>query len=260
MLICILIGGERMARSKSKTSPATKAVLPNAVESQILVTATGLTPKQKLLWDFVREFSDKRGYMPSQQEIADHFGFSSLGTVQNYLVRLERLGMIQKSWNSKRGMKIVEQSVDAVESGKSKTILKEKDIDRIVQLPLVGQVAAGRPIEAIEHREMMEIPASLTQRAGRHFVLKVKGDSMIGDGILDGDYVIIRQQPNATNGQTVVALVDHHATIKRFYQRKNSVELHAANPQFEPMVFSESEIRMRGFRIEGVLTGVLRRF
>lgn len=239
---------QKLKTVSGKNSP--KAALP------------GLTPKQKVLWDFVRTFSEKYGFMPSQQEIADHFGFSSLGTVQNYLVRLERMGMIQKSWNAKRGMKIVDHRVDAVDDWKSATNLgiKESVTDRIVHLPLVGQVAAGRPIEAIEHREMMEIPASLTQKAGPHFVLKVKGDSMIGDGILDGDYVIIRQQQSASNGQTVVALVDHHATIKRFYQRKNAVELHAANPQYEPMVFSEPEMRSRGFRIEGILTGVLRRF
>lgn len=257
-----------MSKSKSKSSSEKKPLSLSEPGTPPSMATNGLTPKQKVLWDFVKAFSDKHGYMPSQQEIADHFGFSSLGTVQNYLVRLERLGMIQKTWNSKRGMRIVDHRVDPVEirtlhklaTQAPKQASSLKDLDRIVQLPLVGQVAAGRPIEAIEHREMMEIPTSLTQRAGPHFVLKVKGDSMIGDGILDGDYVIIRQQPNATNGQTVVALVDHHATIKRFYQRKNSVELHAANPQFEPMVFSENEMRARGFRIEGVLTGVLRRF
>jgi repressor LexA len=252
-----------MTKSRTKAVEGKKSqklsALPATVQPSV---GSGLTPKQKTLWDFVRGFSEKHGYMPSQQEIADHFGFSSLGTVQNYLVRLERMGMIQKEWNSKRGMKIVDHRVDGVESSKIKNIseLREKLTDQIVRLPLVGQVAAGRPIEAIEHREMMEIPASLTQKAGPHFVLKVKGDSMIGDGILDGDYVIIRQQPSASNGQTVVALVDHHATIKRFYQRKNSVELHAANPQFEPMIFSDTEVRSRGFRIEGILTGVLRRF
>lgn len=250
-----------MAKSKIKNLEVKKSLkVPPTLETTSLTNTQGLTPKQKSLWDFVRGFSEKHGYMPSQQEIATHFGFSSLGTVQNYLVRLERMGMIQKEWNSKRGMKIVDHRVDGVESWKQGIEIREKNMDQIVQLPLVGQVAAGRPIEAIEHREMMEIPASLTQRAGPHFVLKVKGDSMIGDGILDGDYVIIRQQANASNGQTVVALVDHHATIKRFYQRKNSVELHAANPQFEPMIFSDSDMRARGFRIEGILTGVLRRF
>lgn len=208
---------------------------------------THLTPKQKQVLDFIHSFSAKNGYAPSQQEIARHFGFKSLGTVQNYLVRLERQGILRKTLNARRGAQVVANPLSpptAVGSG-------------TVPLPLLGRVAAGRPIEAIESSETFDVPASLI-KGGNHFVLRVTGDSMIEDGILSGDFVVIRKQDAANNGQTVVALIGNEATIKRFYRRGGRVELHPANPAYQPLIL-ESMTDTREFKIEGVLVGLIRR-
>jgi len=198
-----------------------------------------LTPKQKKLLDFMIEYTRDHGYAPSQSEVAKHFKFKSLGTVQNYLVRLERQGLLKKDWNAKRGIEVI----------------RPEPLAEAVQLPLVGRVAAGRPIEAIQTHDHIEVPASML-RSGVHFVLKVKGDSMIDDGILEGDFVIIRKQAVAQNGQTVVALIDNEATIKKYYHHQGKVELHPANAHYKPLVIVEDT---SDFKIEGVFVGLIRR-
>src|SRR6056297_1074692 len=155
-----------------------------------------LTPKQKKVLDFIQTHQEQEGYSPSQQEIARAFGFRSLGTVQNYLVRLEREGVLSRTWNARRGMAVLRPASAGLE------------------LPLAGTVAAGKPIEAVQTPDTLEVPPSMVG-GGEHFVLRVQGDSMIGDGILDGDYVVVRKQQTADNGQTVVALIDGEATVKR---------------------------------------------
>ena len=199
-----------------------------------------LTPKQKQILEFISEFGEQHGYAASQKEIAKHFGFKSLGTVQNYLVRLERQGALRKAWNSKRGMEVITPDLTS----------------QAVPLPLLGRVAAGRPIEAVQFAETLDVPASMI-RGGQNFVLRVSGSSMIEDGILDGDYVVIRKQDVANNGQTVVALIGNEATIKRYYRKGTRVELHPANPAFEPLVI-DSLVESNEFKIEGVLVGVIR--
>ncbi|HKL49279.1 MAG TPA: transcriptional repressor LexA, partial [Desulfuromonadales bacterium] len=194
-----------------------------------------LTPKQKKVRDFIQSFTDRHEYPPSQQEIARFFGFSSLGTVQNYLVRLEREGILTRDWNARRGMRVLRPKKSSTE------------------LPLSGIVAAGKPIEAVENPDTIEVPPSMVG-VGENFVLKVQGDSMVGDGILDGDYVVVRKQSIADNGQTVVATIENEATVKRLYRRTEHIELHPANPAMEPILV-ESET---GFRIEGVVVGVIR--
>ncbi len=194
-----------------------------------------LTPKQKKILDFIEGHSEREGYPPSQQEIAAAFGFRSLGTVQNYLVRLEREGALARDWNARRGLRVM------------------RPVPRGVELPLVGTVAAGRPIEAIETPDTLEVPASMVGR-GENFVLRVKGDSMIGDGILDGDYVVVRKTADADTGQTVVALIAGEATVKRFYRKAGRIELHPANPAMQPIVLENEE----SLRIEGVVVGVIR--
>lgn len=200
-----------------------------------------LTPKQKLILDFILKSTEKNGYAPSQNEIAEHFGFSSLGTVQNYLVRLQRQGVLSKTWNGKRTLQALTPPPN--EEG--------------LELPLLGRVAAGKPIEAITVGETIEIPPMM-KTGGDLFALKVQGQSMIEDGILDGDYVVIRKQATAVNGQTVVATLNNEATIKRFYKKNPQIELHPANSQMKPIIVSESEKSQ--FRIEGVLVGVIRQY
>jgi repressor LexA len=194
-----------------------------------------LTPKQKKILDFITAHLDREGYPPSQQEIASAFGYSSLGTVQNYLVRLEREGALSRDWNARRGLRPTRPRALSVE------------------LPLVGTVAAGRPIEAIETADTIEVPPSMVGR-GENFALRVRGDSMVGDGILDGDFVVVRKQASADSGQTVVALIGNEATVKRLVRKDGRIELHPANPAMAPILVENAE----ELRIEGVVVGVLR--
>jgi len=194
-----------------------------------------ITPKQKQVLDFIETHIAREGYSPSQPEIARAFGFKSLGTVQNYLVRLEREGVLAKDRNARRGMRVLRPKQNGFE------------------LPLAGTVAAGRPIEAVETQGTIEVPASMVG-PGDNFVLRVQGDSMVGDGILDGDYVVVRKQASAENGQTVIALIREEATVKRFYRRGPHIELHPANPSMQPILVQDEEC----FRIEGVVVGVIR--
>jgi repressor LexA len=194
-----------------------------------------MTPKQKRILDFIHAHLDRHGYAPSQQEIAHAFNFRSLGTVQNYLVRLEREGHLSRQWNARRGMRPLRPQGSGLE------------------LPLVGTVAAGKPIEAVETPDTLEVPPAMLG-AGEHFVLRIKGDSMIGDGIIDGDYVVVRKQATADNGQTVVALIAGEATVKRLQRKGKYIELHPANPAMEVITVSEGA----DFRIEGVVVGVIR--
>jgi repressor LexA len=241
-----------LATNSSSRTKAAKPASSRAVGSRGSDSAStlNLTPKQQMILSFVRQFRDEHGYSASQREIADHFGFKSLGTIQNYLVRLKKQGAIEKEWNQKRDMTVSDLAMG--NPGLS------EEPPEVKRLPLVGSVAAGRPIEAIESQEWMDIPSSLAPGKGPFFILKVKGDSMIEDGILDGDFVIIRKQSTATNGQTVVALVENQATIKRFHKASESIELRAANPAYDPIIVRGAA--MAGVHIEGILAGVMRRF
>ena len=151
-----------------------------------------LTPKQKELLDYISGFTTKEGYAPSQIEIAKHFGFRSLGTVQDYLVRLEKEGFLKKKWNAKRSLSV-----------------KIKSVHQRAQpiLPLLGRVAAGKPIENFETQEEIEVPHFLITKPEEQFVLQVIGNSMIEDGILDGDLVIVKKQKSAESNSTLQILI-----------------------------------------------------
>jgi repressor LexA len=193
-----------------------------------------LTPKQKRFLNFVVEHTEREGYAPSQEEIARALGFRSLGTVQNYLTRLEREGLVEKDWNARRGIRV------RLPEGYG------------YQLPLAGIVSAGKPIEAIETPDTIAVPSSMADDG--NFVLRVEGDSMVEDGILDGDYVVVRRQAHAEKGQTVVALIDNEATVKRFHRMGDHIELHPANSAMEPIMVQDNET----FRIVGIVVGVIR--
>ncbi len=199
------------------------------------MTTGRLTPKQKRVLEFIRDYSRAEGFAPTQQEIARRFGFRSLGTVQNYLTRLEREGLIRRRWNGKRALEVVDPEPAGLE------------------VPLLGYVAAGRPIEAVETPDTTEVPSGML-RAGEHFVLRVRGDSMVDEGILDGDYVVVRRQATARNGEIVVALVDGEATVKRFHRRGDRVELRPANAAMEPIVVGPGQ----AFSVVGRVVGVIR--
>lgn len=198
-----------------------------------------LTPKEQMVLDFIRTFLAKKGYVPSYEEIKNRFGYASLFSVQQYLKQLENKGYLRTPGGNKK------RAIEVLDSESQEALL-----------PLLGRVAAGRPIEAIEQRDMVEVPPSLLAPGGDYFALRVSGDSMIDDGIHDQDIVVIRKQSHAENGQTVVALIDNEATIKRFYRKRGQVELHPANPSYKPLVVSNES----SFKIEGILCGLIRRF
>ena len=200
-----------------------------------------LTKRQKEILDFLEQFVAENGYPPSFEEIAEHFGYTSLATVHEHLENLRVKGYIRKSYNASR-------SIELVDSGTSAGAL---------ELPLLGNVAAGVPIEAIEDRETIAVPETLLRRGGQHYVLRVKGDSMIDEQIRDGDYVIVSARPTAQNGEMVVALVgDDSATVKKFYsERDGRVRLQPANAAMPPMFFRPQDVR-----VQGIVVGVIRRY
>jgi repressor LexA len=179
------------------------------------------------------------GRSPSFEEICSHFGFRSYNTVTTYLRILERKGYIRLP--AKKNQKRAIDVISPVET-------------RRFEFPLLGRVAAGKPIEAVEDADVIEVPPSMTG-SGDYFVLQVKGDSMKEDGILDGDFVVVRKQPTAENGETVVALINNEATLKRYYKREDHVELRPAHRDMSPILVREGDLR-----IEGRVTGVIRHY
>ncbi len=162
-----------------------------------------LTKRQKQILDFVREFVEENGYSPSFEEIARHFDYSSLATVHEHLENLRQKGFIRKSYNESR-------SIELIPTGSRVAA---------VELPLMGAVAAGMPIEAIRDNETVAVPDDFLRRRGSHYVLRVSGDSMIDEHIRDGDYIVVNARPSAENGEMVVALVDGEmATVKKLYR------------------------------------------
>jgi repressor LexA len=198
-----------------------------------------LTRQQKKVFDFVVEFIKRRGYSPSMEEVARGVGLNSKATVHAHLRNLREKGFLKMSPGRAR-------SIEPVISMAEVAALKET--------PLLGFVSAGKPIEAIENPETIFLPPELTGR-GETFVLRVRGNSMINDHILDGDYVIVERRETADNGNTVVALIDGlEATIKRFHHDKNGVRLEPRNPKMAPLTFSPERVAIRG-----IVVGVLRR-
>ncbi|MGH9317633.1 MAG: transcriptional repressor LexA [Thermoanaerobaculia bacterium] len=192
-----------------------------------------LTKRQKEILDFIRVYRLENGISPTQREIREEFGLSSFGTVQKHLKRLEEKGALSRQWNRSRGISPANEAVGA-------------------RVSLLGLVAAGRPIEPFPVEETIEVPASLLGR-GEHFVLRVRGDSMIEDGIRDGDYVVVSKRANAQNGQTVVALVRGEATLKRYYAEGARVRLQPANASMKPIT-----VEARELVVQGVVTGLIR--
>ncbi len=185
-----------------------------------------LTKRQKEIIDFIRAYREEHGISPTQREIREKFRLSSFGTVQKHLKRLEEKGALKREWNRSRGI-----SPTGEASGS--------------RVALLGLVAAGRPIEPFPVEETIEVPASLLGK-GEHFVLRVRGDSMIEDGIRDGDFVIVSKRANAQNGQTVVALVKGEATLKRYYAEGARVRLQPANAAMKPISVDAREIVVQG--------------
>lgn len=201
---------------------------------------TYLTERQRDILEFIRNFRKDKGVAPTHREICEAFGYSSYGTVYKHLSLLEKKGLIRRDWNQKRGVELVE------EPAANENLVRE--------LPLFGNIAAGLPLEVMPTDDTIAVPIQLTAR-GDNYVLKVRGDSMIEDGILDGDFVIISPRNRADNGEMVVAMVQGEVTLKRFYREGDRVRLQPANSAMEP-IFARAEDVV----IQGTVIGLMRRF
>src|SRR6202051_4132439 len=193
-----------------------------------------LTKRQKEILDFIRAYRVDHGISPTQREIRENFGLSSFGTIQKHLKRLEEKGALARDGNRSRGI------APAAERPSSR------------EVALLGYVAAGRPIEPFPDEETIEVPASLLGK-GEHFGLRVRGDSMVEDGIRDGDYVVVARRATAQNGQTVVALVRGEATLKRYYSEGARVRLQPAHAAMKALLVGVREVL-----VQGVVTGLIR--
>jgi repressor LexA len=200
-----------------------------------------LTKRQKEILDYIRSFIEAKEYAPSFEEIAESFGYSSLATVHEHLSNLERKGYIRKSYNESRSIELVEHDAPSVS----------------VELPLLGAVAAGMPIEAIRDDETLAVPHDMVSRRRDNYVLRVEGNSMIEEQIRDGDYIVVQAQHTAEDGQMVVALVEgESATVKKLYREPGGrIRLQPANPTMEPIY-----VDARHVRIQGVVVGVIRKY
>ena len=206
-----------------------------------------LTKKQNEVFQFIKNQIDQNGYAPSYREIGEHFGLSSSATIHGHVQSLVDKGMIQVGDEGEaRSIEIVPQ----VESFNTGFRLSAD----VINLPMMGLIAAGQPIEAIENNETMAVPASFVLDGANSYVLKIKGQSMIDDGILDGDFVVIERNPSPKNGEVVVALLDNaYATLKRFYRETDRIRLQPANKTMNP-------IYVKDCIIQGVVRAVIRKF
>jgi repressor LexA len=197
-----------------------------------------LTRRQKQLLDFIRAHIRRRGYAPTLVEMGRHLGLGSVATVHKHLRQLEEKGVVRRLPNRSRALEVVD--VPAARG--------------VTRVPLLGRVAAGTPIEAVEVDESIVLPDEML-RAGETFALRVRGDSMIDDGIHDGDVVVVERRTTADDGATVVAVVGGAATIKRLRRQRGKVHLLPANPAVAPIVAHPDDVEIRG-----VVVALLRRF
>lgn len=244
-----------------------------------------LTAKEKLVLTFIEEHVNNNGISPSFAEIKEHFGFASFNSVQNYLKQLNQKGYVRlPKDNQKRALQLIHSSnviyenlqktmrsphhfvpSPSLKSVNSSGSLQEELLlnsnGEILSIPLLGKVAAGLPLEAYAHDEYVEIPPSMVRNPTKTFALKVKGNSMINDGILDGDIILVQKQNTANTGEIVVAIIENEATVKRFYTKyepkthTKTIELRPSNPEMQSMWFKPNEVEIRG-----VVVGLLRKF
>jgi repressor LexA len=224
-----------------------------------------ITKKQLQVYEFIVSFLKENNYAPTQVEIKNHFGLKSLGSVQDYLKYLREAGYIDHDTNAVRGLTPLKSldfhSPDSRESYGSQ--VSEMEQDDAIYLPLLGNVAAGKPIESVKVNESLLVPRYLLSTKGNHYLLKVKGDSMIEDGIFNDDILIIRSQKTFHQGQTVVALISNEATVKKIYSHQRTdqggvhkfYELRPANSNLEPLFVENSQLE-----VQGVVAGLFRQY
>ena len=231
-----------MARKQDASSAADKVAGPSAQVREIPdgpADATGLTPRQRRVLEFIKESVERRGYPPSMREIGEAVGLTSPSSVSHQLTTLERKGYLRRDPNRPRAIEVRspepdQPAFDETGVGDSKPTPS--------YVPVVGRIAAGGPIlaeEAIE--DVFPLPRQLVGD-GNLFLLQVVGDSMVDAAICDGDWVVVRQQPNAENGDIVAAMLDHEATVKTFKKRDGHVWLMPHNPAYDPILGDDATV------------------
>jgi repressor LexA len=200
-----------------------------------------LTKRQREILNYLTSYSEQNGFAPRFEEIAEKFDYNSLATVHEHLTNLERKGYIKRSYNESRAIEI----------------LPSDATPRAIELPLLGSVAAGMPIEALEANETFCVPDTMVGRGGNHYVLRVRGNSMVDEQIRDGDFVVVNQRESADNGEMVIALVNGNAaTVKKYFrERDGRIRLQPANETMQPIYVHENDIS-----IQGIVVGVMRKY
>ncbi len=196
-----------------------------------------LTENQKLVLEYIQSYIEDVGIAPTQREIKDHFNLKSYGSVSRYLKTLKEEGHLDVNYNERRGIKVNQTK------------------NPLTEIPFYGNIAAGSPLLLNRFPlEIITVPSQMVPQPFEYFALTVQGDSMIEDGILDGDTVIIKKQTNAFTGQTVVCVLDNETTLKKFYPGKGHIDLIPANKNIAPIRVK------RDFQIAGILVGLIRNY
>jgi repressor LexA len=248
---------------------------------------TPLTPKEKTVLEFLEMYARHNGFAPTYQEICKHFGFASFNSAQRYLKQLEAKEYISLGGgNQKRAISLLQSASAYQEQIEDRTSSRSGDTssvttsnrsssENLFQIPMLGRVAAGAPLEAYDHDEFIDVPASLMKNPDRTYALRVQGQSMIEDGIFEGDVILVQRQSQAENGEIVVAVVPsdvgtEEATVKRFYWHKKSgeastpvklakpakkIELRPANSTMTSFWYDPGEVQIRG-----IVVGLIRKF
>ena len=207
-----------------------------------------LTKRQQEIFDFIKKYSARYGYPPTVRDIGKAVGLASSSTVHAHLANLEKAGLLRRDPSKPRAIELLDRAIEGVRDTAGSAV---RSVVGGGGLPVVGQVAAGAPVLAEENIEdTIAVPAEAGGESGQ-FVLRIKGDSMIEAGILEGDYVVVREQETADDGEIVVALVGEEATVKTFYRESDHVRLQPENPALEP-------IRTRDVQILGRVVGLFR--
>lgn len=202
--------------------------------------STKITKRQKQILDFINSFVQENSFAPTFSEIGKFFQLKSPATIHQHIAALKAKGFIQGDFNAKRALEVLRPA--------------DQFSAAAFQLPLVGLITAGEPIEAIEEHETVAVPSSLVLHQANTFVLRVRGDSMVEDGILSGDYVVVERDHSPHDGDIVVALLDNaYATLKRFYREAKRIRLQPANGNYKP-------IYVKDVLIQGVVRGVIRNY
>ena len=205
-----------------------------------------LTKTQSRVLAFVEQSTAQIGHAPTMKDIARHFGWSSISTVQQHLDALQKKGRVMRTPKSPRSLRVIDP-------------LRPVSRDQTVAVPLIGRIAAGSPIFALEEaEEILPLPRALF-RGSSLFALRVKGDSMLDAGIFDGDIAVLQSGPDFTDGDIAAVIVDEEATLKRVFRLEDGVRLHAENPAYPDRLISRKQVE-HSFRLAGILVGTIRSF